>query len=375
MNLFSTRTGNDRVNSGSILVLAGFPILLSGQVALGVLTILVALVLTASQGITEADKIEIRFNASTPENVLRELEQLSEMENVNGFGKSNNSRKTLLVDEETRIKHYVKGLLALGRKYGKSSDDKPQLSLRYQQLAFETIRLYPENDQIVDGSISLLALIAKEPIVRKRYKDQAHEFGLNRPISVLKSVLARARNEEDEAKEEMLAEILRKGCLFLGAVCNESEDLGLSSVVLSKGGLELILEAAKWFRLHEEVSNWALWAIFTLSYDQLSIKARLVRLQGIQTICGIMENNQTSLEVTRHGTAILFDLLRERERVTVGFKWNPWEVRKIALASGLHERILAGMREFPDSMDIMKMGQEMLIGTGYRGDIPKFQEI
>jgi hypothetical protein len=32
------------------------------------------------------------------------------------------------------------------------------------------------------------------------------------------------------------------------------------------------------------------------------------------------------------------------------------------------------MREFPDSMDVVMMGHEMLIGTGYRGDIPQAEQ-
>jgi hypothetical protein len=39
-----------------------------------------------------------------------------------------------------------------------------------------------------------------------------------------------------------------------------------------------------------------------------------------------------------------------------GLLWNPWEVRKIAISSGLHNRVLSAMNEFSDSMDIMMMG-------------------
>mmetsp|Transcript_18336 Transcript_18336/g.37649 ORF Transcript_18336/g.37649 Transcript_18336/m.37649 type:complete len:374 (+) Transcript_18336:76-1197(+) len=373
MSLFSRRNVDGGVNYELALILVGFPLLLSGQLFWGVLSILLALVLAGSQGVTEADKIEIRFNALTPENLLDDLQKLAETDFDKAIGKKNTSRKTHLNDGETRIKYYVEGLSALGPKYSKSND-KDKLSLRYQQLAFKIIGLFPQNDQIIAGAISLLALIAKDPRVRKRFKYQTENYGLNIPIFVLKKVLERAKEENDEAKEELLAEILRKGCLFLGAMCNDDKDLGLSSVVVSEGGLELILEAAKWFRLHEDFSNWALWAVFTLSYDQRSVKAELVRLQGIQTICGLMENNPTSLEVNRHGTALLFDLLRENQN-TDGITWDPWEVRRIALASGLHDRLLCAMNAFADSRDIIMMGQEMLIGTGFRGDIPKYEHI
>ena len=373
MSLFNKKNGGLTV--GSVLIFVGFPLLLSGQFVWGGLSILLAMTISAAEYINESDKLEIRFNVLTPEDVLAELEQRSEIDGDNQSTKKEEkkSHKIPIDDEETRIKYYVEGLSALARKYSKS-DRKQDLSLPYQQLAFTTIRLYPENDKVVAGSISLLALIAKDPRVRKRFKYQAEDYGLDQPIVVLKKALERAKTEEDETKEELLAEILRKGCLFIGAVCNDGEDLGLSSIIVAEGGLELIIDAANWFRLHEDVSNWALWAIFTLSYDQISIKTQLIRLQGIEAICRLMENNPTSLEVNRHGIAILFDLLREYQGVD-GLSWDPWEIRKIALASGLHNRALSAMNEFSDSMDMMMMGQEMLIGTGFRGDIPKYQQI
>jgi hypothetical protein len=107
--------------------------------------------------------------------------------------------------------------------------------------------------------------------------------------------------------------------------------------------------------MHENLFSWALWAIFTLSYDNSPIKAELIRSQGIQVMCRLIENNPTSLEVNHHGTALLFDLMRENHEED-GILWNPWEVRKIAISSGLHNRVLSAMNEFSDSMDIMMMG-------------------
>jgi hypothetical protein len=361
-NLFIAEKGG--LTFTSFLLLLGFPLLLSGQLLWGGFSIVLALAISASELFTnESDKLEIRFNILTPEALITELEQLPEIENN---------------DEEKLIEYYVEGLSALGRKYNNSNrsdrkDDK--LSLLYLQLAYSTIRLYPENDQIVAGSISLLALIAGNKSVRRRFKYQEEDYGLDKPIIVLKKALIRAKREKDETKEELLAEILRKGCLFLGAACNNDEDdLHLSSIIISEGGLELILETGNWFRLHEDVSNWVLWAIFTLCYDQIFIKLRLIKEQGIQTICTLIENNRTSLECNRHGIALLFDLLRENQS-TEGIEWDPWEIRKIALSSGLHKIVLSAMDEFTDSVDIMMMGQEMLIGTGFRGNIPIHQPI
>jgi len=334
MSSFSTK--NNDLTFGSILVLVGLPLLFIGELLWGGLSILLALAIRASECINGSDKLRIRFDDLSPEDVLAELEQISEISTDRNLEKSSKPRNADVANEGIRIKHYVEGLSVLGRKYNKSNH-KDELSLPYQRLGFTLIRLYPRNDEVIAGSISLLALISKDTRVRKRFKYQAEDYGLNRPITVLRKVLKRAKEEEDEAKEAVLAEILRKGCLFIGAVCNDGEDLGLSSIIVSEGGLELILEAADWFRLHEDFSNWALWAIFTLSYDNSHIKAELIRSQGIQVICRLMENNPTSLEVNRHGTALLFDLMRENHEED-GALWIPWEIRKIAIASGLYNR-------------------------------------
>ena len=372
MSSFDTK--NYGFSFGSILIFAGSPLLLSGQYIWGGLCIVLALVIRASKATSGSNEVEAPLTNFSPGDLLEKLNQIAESAVDSNVAKSKNkSSDTLYVaDEETRINLYVEGLSILGRKYNKSNH-KDKLSLQYQELSFKLICLHPKNDQVVAGSISLLALVAKNAMVRERFIHQSDDYGLNRPIYVLKKVIQRAREEEDESKEAFLAEILRKGCLFLGAISSDGQNLGLPSIIVSEGGLELILEAANWFRLHEDVSNWALWAIFTLCYDNLSIKAELVRSKGIQVICRLMKNNPTSLEVNRHGTALLFDLMRENHEENTG-AWNPWEVRKIAIASGLHNLVLSAMNEFSDSTDIVMMGQEILVGTNYRGEVPKYKQ-
>lgn len=341
----------------------------------GGLCIVLALAIRASKFTRGSNDVRTNLVNLRPEDVVFKLNQIAEstIDSNTAKGNRKSTSQTYISSEEIRINYFVEGLSILGRKYNKSNH-KDELSLLYQELSFKLIRLHPQNDQVVAGSISLLALVAKNSKVRERFVHQADVYSLNRPIAVLKRVLQRAREEEEETKEAYLAEILRKGCLFLGAICNDGEDLGLPSIIVSEGGLVLILDTANWFRLHEDVANWALWAIFTLCYESLSIKAELVRSQGIQVICRLMENNPTCQEVNRHGTALLFDLMRENhEENTV--TWNPWEIRKIAIASGLHNLVLSAMNEFSESMDIMMMGQEILIGTGYRGDVPKHKQV
>lgn len=355
-----------------ILFLIGSPLLISGQYVWGcvALGLSVTLALKRSmEAISDAEKLEIRYNILSSDDLVAELEQLG-TSFPNGFTSSCTDDADAIVQRRLR---YLEGLFALTRKYNKS-DRKRDLALSCQQIAYTTLRFFSEDNEVLSATISLLALIAKEPQVRKRYKYQPEEFGLDKPILALRNVLVRAKEEVNEAREQMLAEIVRKGCLYLGAVCNDDKKLGLASIVVHEGGLDLILEAAGWFRFHEDVTNWALWAIFTLCFDQTMIKAQLIRLGGIQVICESMKNNPSNLEVNRHGIALLFDLLRENHDGE-GVKWDPWEIRKVALGSGLHDVVLAAMNEFSDSMDIVMMGQEMLVGTGFLGTVPAYQQI
>ncbi len=341
-----------------------------GLAALG---LAVALALKRSvETISDAEKLKIRYNILSPDDLVAELEDLEASSCVDGRPASGPGGDDADAPIQIRLQ-YLEGLSALTRKYNKS-DRKSYLALPCQQIGYTTLRLFPEDNNVLAGTISILALTAKEPQVRKRCKYQPDEFGLDKPIRALKNALEQAKEEEDEDTEQVLAEIIRKGCLFLGAICNDDNKLGLAAIVVEEGGLELILEAAGWFRFHEGIANWALWAIFTLCFDQTRIKAQLVRLGGIQVICEAMKNNSSNLEVNRHGIALLFDLLREKQNGE-GVKWDPWEIRKMALGSGLHSVVLAAMNEFSDSVDIMMMGQEMLVGTGFRGNIPAYQQM
>jgi hypothetical protein len=372
-SLFFNEAGG--VSIPLLLFLIGSPLVISGKYIWGcvMLALAVALVLNRSmETISDAEKLEIRYNILSPDDLIAELESLESTSLPHGSTSSTTDDANTDAAVQRRLR-YLEGLSSLTRKYNKS-DHKRDLALPCQQIAFTTLRLFPEDDEVLAGTISLLALITKEPQVRKRYKYQAEEFGLDKPILALRNVLARAKEEMDEGREQLLAETIRKGCLYLGAVCNDDKKLGLAAIVVEEGGLDLILEAAGWFRFHEDVTNWALWAIFTLCFDHTRIKAQLIRLGGIQVICQSMKNNPSNLEVNRHGVALMFDLLRDNHDGE-GVKWDSWEIRKIALGSGLHDVVLAAMTEFSDSVDIMMMGQEMLVGTDFRGTIPVYQQM
>jgi hypothetical protein len=74
------------------------------------------------------------------------------------------------------------------------------------------------------------------------------------------------------------------------------------------------------------------------------------------------------LEVARHGIAILFDVLRETPEIPSDLT----KIREVAVAAGMHKAIRQAMDNFPESMECMMMGQEILVATGYRGNIPQY---
>ena len=144
-------------------------------------------------------------------------------------------------------------------------------------------------------------VLAKDEQVRERHLHEADVFGLNVSIDAMRAALKRAQasQDRDEQMERLSAELQRKACLLLGALADG--DSGIATKVVEEGGLEAILDALKWYRFHEEVASWGLWAIFVLCYDHAGNKKEMIRLGGIQVVCMIMKNNSNSLEVSRHG--------------------------------------------------------------------------
>jgi hypothetical protein len=378
-SLFWSDTSGGLTPAGFVLVVVAIPLFITRKHTWGALAVMASICMAILQDrkLAHSDKLEIRYHILSAEDLMAELEALEEDEN-------DDTHKNNFDDDDTCRVKYLEGLSAMAKKYSRQRDTQSskELPLWCQQVCYAALRRYSDNPQIIAGAVSLLALIAKDSAVRKLYKYQKQEYGLDKPIACLKLMLEQARAAEEEEQELYLAEVLRKGCLFLGALCNNDNDsgkhaLGLATIIVQEhDGLEFILQILNWFRCHEDVCNWALWAIFTMAFDNMPIKVILVREQGIPTICQTLKENPTSLEVNRHGIALLFDLLRENQNVASNSqaKWDPWEVRKMALVGGLHQVVYNAMVQFSDSMDIMMMGQEMLIGTGFQGDVPVYQQ-
>lgn len=232
------------------------------------------------------------------------------------------------------------------------------------EASFLSMRFQLDNDEILSLSVYLLALIARHPAVKDRTKNQLPAYGVQLPIEIMRNSLKRAKNVQTpvEEEEQCAAEIQRRSCLFLGALADS--DKRLSQLIADAQGIDAILDALDWYRYHEQVCSWALWAMFCLCYDHSLNKSFLRQKGGITKVCQAMKYIPHSLEVQRHSMAILFDLLRYVTDEDADLA----KIRIMALNAGLHQVVTNAMASFPKSQEIMMMGKEMLSATGYTGD-------
>lgn len=394
------------------LLLLSVPLLFVGSTTTkyGVACLVLALSLAlcqAMQDIQEEDKQEIRFNVLDAHDVLKEMMDWQDLllcknDTQPTDNQHEQVRDTTTVTEDRRQKGRLiisLGLDALAKKYGKAEARNTKEQTLYandlivwcQQAAYIGLRTFPDDDNVVSSAISLLALAAKDNRVKERHLYQADNYGLDLPIGCLRKALVRAEAVTNPGEEQRAAELQRKGCLLLGALASTpapsaspddsfSSDLALQ--IVREGGLDAILEAIDWFRYHSDVANWGLWAVFTLCYENYANKVALIQSNGIPKVLQTLQNCPKSAEVARHGTAILFDLLREDDESDnmastkslpqTGKRLDIWKIRNMALDAGIQEILVAAMENFPTEMDIMMMGQEILVGTGYKGEIPQF---
>jgi len=244
-----------------------------------------------------------------------------------------------------------------------------ELETSSHEASYLVLKNFPNNDAAISSALFLLALIAENSKIRKRHVELGDEFGVKVPIVSMQKALLRAKSDDiAEQEEENAAELQRRGCLFLGALTDGDNDM--ATYVCQEGGLEAILDAVEWYRYHEDVGNWALWALFILCFDHCGNQGKLVKLNGIQKICSAMKEIPQSLGVQRHGIAILFDLLRDMP----GSGRDSIRIRMVAKNSNMHQIVSLAMRNFSHCMDIVMMGRQMLMVTGYTGDIPIYKE-
>jgi hypothetical protein len=340
-------------------ILLGPPLFYSGRWFLGSISVLAGLLLAlchAMNEMTEQDKADIRFNVLEAQDVVQEI-------------------KTADASDPILLMSALESLAKKVSKRRKGMYDADSLELSCQEAAYLALQRGTDDDGIVAASISLLALVAKNKAVRNRHLTDA-TYALDLPLQAMRLSLQRIQQQQDDASEDdelVVAEVQRKSCLWMGALADQDRTLG--SLLVDYGGLDCILHALDWFRHHVDVNNWGLWAIFNLCFEHEGNQAELVRNGGLTVLCkSILLNCEDSVEVCRHGLAILFDLLRQPQ-IDLLATTKALEMRKVAICAGLHDAVRQAMAAHPDSMEIMGMGTEMLISTGYEGDIPLYQPL
>jgi hypothetical protein len=247
------------------------------------------------------------------------------------------------------------------------------------------------DDSIVASSLALLALVSKHDAIRQRYIRSftdtldCHTYcNIDIIIKCVDMALIRGKEYKNESEERFAAELQRKACLLLGAVSDGNESIAMQ--IGQRGGIQTILNAMAWYRYHTDVANWGLWSIFTLCCENSVNKIILIQLDGIPIVIQTMKNCSDSNDVARHGTAILFDILRENSTNFVSSgnstttstnipSLDVWKIRDISLSAGLLDCILHVMKNFSDStnLDVHMMGRAILAGVNYKGSIPEPQ--
>lgn len=360
-------TEDGSITSAMFLLLLALPLLAMGRWMQGLGLLISSLVLglcRAVADIKEEDKQEIRFNVLNAHDVLQEMIEWEAAMEGKECTAELRAKARLIVDT---------GLAAFAKKYGRQGKEPEELSLWCQQAAYIGFRCFANDDELVAASLALLALVAKDERVQERSLYEADRYGLNIPIECMSAALARAQETEPDGDGEQLsAELQRKGCLMLGAI---SASPDVAAQVAQEGGIDAILSAVDWFRCHADVANWSLWALFTICYENYTNKIALVQSQGLPIVVEVMRNCPKSPEVARHGIAILFDLMRQDDDRPSHGKLDVWKIRKAAIDAGVYDVLVNAMSNFYDEMDIMMMGQEILVGTGYQGEIPQYSPI
>jgi hypothetical protein len=343
------------ITATSFWLLLALPLFYSGKWGWACLSLFLAFgfsVCQAMDSLAKEDRSDIRFNVIHAHDVVVEMKEH--------------------IDDPIILQS---ALQALARKVNKQNKNKSQdydeseLELYSLQAAQIVLNQSPDSDMLIASVLSLLALIAKNPIVRQQ---MLRNDCLRSALEAMRDSLARAQEQDDSTPsqvQQLSAELVRKGCLWLGALADDSETLATHVVTL--GGLEVILQCLDWYRYHEDVNNWGLWALFQLCFGNSHNQSALVQSGGLRIICQSLKCNAAdSMEVCRHGIAVLFDTLRHENEDDL---LKIAQLRRLAVTAGLHQAVQHCMELHSDSMEVIGMGTELLLSTGFQGDIPTYQ--
>lgn len=346
-----------------LLLLSAVPLLIQGQWFLGAVVVLAWIIISSctavANGFDENEKREIRFQTISIEEIYSDMLLCEVKFKENGRSPDDNLEFRMVVST---------GLGAIARKVEKVCADEKALSsisLSSLDAVYLGYRNF-DDDHTLGSALALHALLAKVEAVRQRHLFQTEQYGLDIVVRRLRFSLMNAKGETSEEAEVLAAEIERKACLLFGALSDGDKEM--ARLVTSEGCMEQMVNAMDWFRMHEGLVSWALWALFILCYEFAENKRSFVQLGGVSVTSRAVRNCAECTEVGRHGVALLFDLLRETEESSL----DSWQIRDIALTAGLHESIIKVLEHNPGAMDIMTMGGEILAGTNYPGEFPVY---
>lgn len=256
--------------------------------------------------------------------------------------------------------------------YGDSIELADRYYVNGQEIAWRCLAKYPLKDEVIVAAFSLITLISKNKEVKERVLTEADLYGLNVPIEIARSSLNCSKNKPsmDRNQELLAAEVQRKAAILLGSFSDN--DSNFAKLAVNEGALEMIFDAANFYRMHHSTLKWLLWALFTICYDNLHNKAHLIRISGLAKICVMMKTMVKNIDAQRHGLALLFDCLRNTGEQE-SYKINILKIRSMAINAGLHDIVVKSMEFHSNgSPEIAMMGREILIGTGYEGVIPEY---
>lgn len=83
--------------------------------------------------------------------------------------------------------------------------------------------------------------------------------------------------------------------------------------------------------------------------------AYFVAKDGIQILCECIKNNSCA-DVTRHGIAILFDIMKYNNETAL-------QAKMISFREGLHDILVESMNDYPEDKEISMMCQQILGGV------------
>mmetsp|Transcript_38683 Transcript_38683/g.65870 ORF Transcript_38683/g.65870 Transcript_38683/m.65870 type:complete len:412 (+) Transcript_38683:120-1355(+) len=289
------------------------------------------------------------------------------------------SQMRLRIKEEAQVVGGLKALLELtdsdSSKGNKETTGK-LLRLGLLQVLTEVLETYREQPPIVVRSLTILRRISTLPDVRAHF-EAVGGAALSPIIAAMACVLSHDKavsldtSGPDETRGRRCAEVHRLGALIFGALCDNCHDL--QTVAVDEGLTTALLAGMDWFRHHEPLAQWALWALFNVTFNHASNKVDLVRRGGLKTVVTTMSAHSKSVSVQRQAVAVLFSCLMNEK--TLGdsgsdcgsngdVKAEVAGMREVAYSQGMNEAVAAARMSHPNDKPIQAMGRQILEASG-----------